>query len=288
MHADSQPHVDPVGPGGGVHRPLDRQRGLERRRGAFEDREDVVPTGGRLATAGRPHRGAHEAADIGKQGGVSIVKAAEQLGRAFEVGQQERDVAFGQLALRLQLRADETDGHMPCFIAALSRRLRARSRALSSSNTTWLNRARAFRTCAASLIGRRRRPRESMYAKALSGSCARSFALSGAILTSLDLRRGDVLSLWRSAPGAISVLRRVWNARVGGEASHERRKVVTVIFADVVGSTALGERVDPGDAALGDAAVVRAHGRRDRASWRHGRELHRRRSDGGLRDPGRA
>ena len=38
----------------------------------------------------------------------------------------------------------------------------------------------------------------------------------------------------------------VWNARVGGEdESHERRKVVTVIFADVVGSTALGERVDP-------------------------------------------
>jgi class 3 adenylate cyclase len=27
--------------------------------------------------------------------------------------------------------------------------------------------------------------------------------------------------------------------------SHERRKVVTVIFADVVGSTALGERVGP-------------------------------------------
>jgi class 3 adenylate cyclase len=27
--------------------------------------------------------------------------------------------------------------------------------------------------------------------------------------------------------------------------AHERRKVVTVIFADVVGSTALGERVDP-------------------------------------------
>ena len=73
-------------------------------------------------------------------------------------------------------------GMMPCFMAALSRRLRARSRASSSSNTTWLNRARAFRTCAASLIGKRRRPPESMYAMELSGSCARSFALSGAIL----------------------------------------------------------------------------------------------------------
>jgi hypothetical protein len=80
MHADSQPHVDPAGPSAGVHRPLDRQRGLERRRGAFEHREDVVPPGGRLATTRRPHRGAHEAADIGEHGGVSIVKAPEQLG----------------------------------------------------------------------------------------------------------------------------------------------------------------------------------------------------------------
>jgi hypothetical protein len=80
MHPDSQPHVHPVGPGAGVHCPLDRQRGLERCRGALEYREDVVPAGGRLATPGRPHRGAHEAADIGEQGGVSIVKAPEQLG----------------------------------------------------------------------------------------------------------------------------------------------------------------------------------------------------------------
>ena len=69
-------------------------------------------------------------------------------------------------------------GMIPCFLAALSRRLRARSRASSSSNVTWLNRARALRTCAGSWIGRRRWPPESMYAKALSGSCARSFALS--------------------------------------------------------------------------------------------------------------
>ena len=70
-------------------------------------------------------------------------------------------------------------GTIPCFFAALSSRVRARSRAASSSNTTWLNRARALRTRVASWIGRRRRPRESMYANALSGSCARSFAPSG-------------------------------------------------------------------------------------------------------------
>ena len=80
MQADSQPHVDPVGPSAGVHRALDRQRGLERRWGAFEYREDVVPAGGRLAATGRPHRGAHQTPDIGEQGGISIVKAPKQLG----------------------------------------------------------------------------------------------------------------------------------------------------------------------------------------------------------------
>ena len=70
-------------------------------------------------------------------------------------------------------------GMIPCFCAARSSRLRARSRASSSSNATWLKRDSALRTCEASLIGRRRLPLESMYANALSGSCARSFARSG-------------------------------------------------------------------------------------------------------------
>ena len=79
MQADSKPHVDPAGPSAGVHRPLDRQRGVERCRGAFEHREDVIPPGGRLATTGRPHRGAHQTADIAEQGRVSIVETPEQL-----------------------------------------------------------------------------------------------------------------------------------------------------------------------------------------------------------------
>src|SRR4051794_28826255 len=75
-------------------------------------------------------------------------------------------------------------GWIPYFVAALSSRRRARSRTSSSSNATWLNLARAFRTCDASWIGRRRRACESMYAKAVSGSCARSFARSGGMVTS--------------------------------------------------------------------------------------------------------
>ena len=80
MQADPQPHVEPVGPSAGVHRALDRQCGLERRRRMFEDGEDVVPAGGRLVTTGRPHRGAHQTPDIGEESGVSIVEAPEQPG----------------------------------------------------------------------------------------------------------------------------------------------------------------------------------------------------------------
>jgi len=53
-------------------------------------------------------------------------------------------------------------GTMPYFFAALSSRVRARTRASSSSKRIWLKRDSAFRTWASSLIGRLRRPRESM------------------------------------------------------------------------------------------------------------------------------
>src|SRR5512143_902383 len=62
--------------------------------------------------------------------------------------------------------------------AAVRSRLRARSLAASSSKATWLKRARAFRTCDLSLIGSRRRPFESTYAKAVFGNRARFFELS--------------------------------------------------------------------------------------------------------------
>ena len=41
-------------------------------------------------------------------------------------------------------------GMIPCFFAACRSRMRARSRASSSSNATWPNRASALRTCEAS------------------------------------------------------------------------------------------------------------------------------------------
>ena len=116
---------------------------------------------------------------------------------------------------------------------------------------------------------------------------ADSFGVGSA--PALDLRREDVLSLWRAGAGADPgsaprAGRRCRRRRSAGE----RRKVVTVVFADVVGSTALGERVDPETLRW---AMQRWFGRMrdvDRAPRRDGRELHRRRGDGGLRHPGRA
>ena len=80
MQADSQPHLDPPGPGAGVHRPLDLKRGLQRGGGAYEHRKEIVAAGGHHATTRGPHRGAHQAANIGEQGSVLIAEAPEQLG----------------------------------------------------------------------------------------------------------------------------------------------------------------------------------------------------------------
>jgi class 3 adenylate cyclase len=68
----------------------------------------------------------------------------------------------------------------------------------------------------------------------------------------------------------------------------EERRLVTILFSDVAGSTALGEELDPEDlrALLGRyyaiaKDVVAEHGR-------HAREVHRRRGHGGVRPADRA
>ena len=68
----------------------------------------------------------------------------------------------------------------------------------------------------------------------------------------------------------------------------EARKVVTLVFADVTGSTALGERLDPESVRWVMTALLRDRAGGARAPRRHGREVHRRCRDGGLRDPARA
>lgn len=116
VQADPQPHLAVPGPTAGLHRPLDRQRGVQRRGRAFEHREDVVAAGGHHVAACRPHRGAHQPPYIGEQARVLIVEAREQVGRTLDVSQQEGEVPCRELALRLQLRTDETDRHDPVLL----------------------------------------------------------------------------------------------------------------------------------------------------------------------------
>ena len=69
--------------------------------------------------------------------------------------------------------------------------------------------------------------------------------------------------------------------------AREQRKTVTVLFCDVTGSTALGERLDPETLRGADGALLRAMRGDRRAPRRHGREVHRRRGDGRVRRAGR-
>ena len=63
----------------------------------------------------------------------------------------------------------------------------------------------------------------------------------------------------------------------------EERRLVTVLFADVVGSTALGETLDPEDVRRPAGTPLRDRQRRRDRARRHAREVHRGRDHGGLR-----
>ena len=96
-------------------------------------------------------------------------------------------------------------------------------------------------------------------------------------LTPVELRREAVRSLRGVGAGSRAVLPRVRRAAGGGDAVEERRKVVTVVFADVVGSTALGERVDPETLRW---AMQRWFHRMGQAVERHGGTIEDYRGDG--------
>ncbi len=61
------------------------------------------------------------------------------------------------------------------------------------------------------------------------------------------------------------------------------RKTVTIVFADLEDSTALGERLDPEVLRELQDALLRGHAGPTRAPRRHDRKVHRRRRDGGVR-----
>ena len=69
--------------------------------------------------------------------------------------------------------------------------------------------------------------------------------------------------------------------------SRDERKVVTVLFADLVGFTSRSEQLDPEDVRATLPPYYVAAAQRARALRRHRREVHRRRRDGALRRAGR-
>ncbi len=75
---------------------------------------------------------------------------------------------------------------------------------------------------------------------------------------------------------------------MSGATPRRERKVVTVVFCDLVGFTARAESMDPEDVEALLAPVPRARPRGARAPRRHRREVHRRRGDGALRRADRA
>ena len=72
---------------------------------------------------------------------------------------------------------------------------------------------------------------------------------------------------------------------LGAGPTRQTRRTVTVLFADMVGSTSLGERLDPEVLRTVQARYFEALPVDHRAPRRDRREVHRRRGHGRLRDP---
>ena len=93
MDADPNPDVDAVAPAVGPDRPLHRDCRVDRGRGSFEDREELVAPSVDLATAGLADGLPQQATELVQDGAVAIAQPVHQLGRAFDIGQDERDQA---------------------------------------------------------------------------------------------------------------------------------------------------------------------------------------------------
>ncbi len=169
---DADPSLRTIGPRPLEELALDGDGGVEGGAGALEHREELV--GPRLdGVPGRRHRRLlQQCPHVADQPAVLLTQPIDEARRVLDVGHEHGEEAgreggrFAGPALaegssESSWLAMNPRGTIPCFLAAVSSRFRACSRATSSSKWTWLNRARALRTWAASWIGSRRRPRES-------------------------------------------------------------------------------------------------------------------------------
>ena len=106
VDAGADAHADAVGPGARAQAALDRERGFERCGGTNEDGEELVGTRVDLATACAVHATADDGADVREQRCIAIAEPMQQARRAFDVGQQERDVSRRQGPHLARLRLD--------------------------------------------------------------------------------------------------------------------------------------------------------------------------------------
>ena len=114
-----------------------------------------------------------------------------------------------------------------------------------------------------------------------------SSPMAGVPRASAELERA--LAFYRPVGATLFVERgeRLLEEGDGMAQPRRERKVVTVVFCDLVGFTARAESMDPEDVEAMLAPVPRARPLGARAPRRHGREVHRRRGDGALRRAGR-
>ena len=129
-------------------------------------------------------------------------------------------------------------------------------------------------------------PREGERRLGRPPACRSGRPSRGATLVDSGACRSARAAVARTRTTPASASRAARRSRAAAPA-REVRKIVTVLFCDVAGSTALGER--PTRRRCGaDGPLLRGIARDPRAARRHGREVHRRRGDGRLRHPGRA
>src|SRR4051794_16011330 len=85
----------------------------------------------------------------------------------------------------------------------------------------------------------------------INSACAASIFCSGTLSPSPGVLMKPLLFAPANPPGAAGLLSRRWRlgenppAMTAGSASSESRRVVTILFSDIRGSTGLGEELDP-------------------------------------------
>jgi hypothetical protein len=100
VDAHAHPHGDALRPGVPGQPALGFGSRADRLGGACESHKEGVPLGVDFVAVPGGKDLAQDLALVGQQGRVALAERLEQLGRAFDIGEQESDRAFGQVGKR--------------------------------------------------------------------------------------------------------------------------------------------------------------------------------------------